>query len=810
MKPWFRYFTLFLFSFYLLTDSYGQETQITGTVTDQLNQPLFGASVALPDLNLGTVTDDNGQFTLRVDIKGEYQIVCSYVGYQAIVDTVEFIPNKTTVLNFSIQETTKLLDDVVVTGTQKRDITLTRVNMKAIDQIPSASGNIETLIKTMTGVVSGNELSSQYSVRGGNFDENLIYVDDIEIYRPFLVQSATQEGLSFVNPNMVSSIQFSAGGFEAEYGDKMASVLDVKYKKPTEFEGTVIASLLGGSVHLAGTNKTNKLYANAGFRYKTTNYLLNSLDVQGEYVPKFADLQALIGYNITEKSSLTILGNYSTNRFSLIPESRYTKFGSIARTLNMYVDYMGQEQDRFDSYMGAVSYNYTPNDNLTLKFIGSIFDTDEEVNFDILSEYSLSESSRLSSGKDTTINIGTGQSLKHARNSLNANVYSAEHKGFYFNNDMSWKWGVRAQYEHVDDYLSEWQLLDSAGMSVPYSDEFIHLDYAYKAHNIVSSYRYQAFLQNSNKFYVNGAEWGYNLGLRMNYWDLNKELLLSPRASLSFYPNWDKRVHFYLSTGLYSQPPFYKELTSYNGEFYPETKAQKSFQVVLGSDLHYRAWGRPFIFSTEIYYKNFYRLIPYKVENVQVHYMPWYRARGYAKGIDFRINGEFVPGVESWFSISLLQTREDTYNDSYQNINGEVVYPGYYRRPSDQTLTFSIFFQDYLPFNPHYKVHLLVNYGSGLPYSGPNQDQPSQYYMLSQYRRVDIGFSRNIKRTKNKKVGLNDIWITLEILNLLDARNMASYDWVRTVENNQGYQDSFAIPNFLTQRRVNLKISTRL
>lgn len=810
MRTHFRHFSIFIISSFISVVCLAQEITISGTVSDINNQPLFGASVLLPELNLGTVTQEDGSYNMRLSVKGEYQLVCSYLGYANITDTIVLEGVSNIERNFKLSESANTLDDVYVRGVQQRENTLTRVNVKSIDQIPNSSGNIETLIKTMTGVASGNELSSQYSVRGGSYDENLIYVDDIEIYRPFLVQSATQEGLSFVNPNMVSSIQFSAGGFEAEYGDKMASVLDVKYKKPTEFEGTVIASLLGGSVHLAGVNKSKKVYANAGFRYKTTTFLLNSLDVAGEYVPQFADLQALVGYNIAPKSSITFLGNYSSNRFSLVPESRYTKFGSIARTLNMYVAYEGQENDRFDSYMGAVSYNYTPNNNLVLKLIASTFDTDEEVNYDILSEYSLSESARIGAGKDTTVNIGTGMSQKHARNQLNANVYALEHKGFYFNNETSWKWGLKAQYEHVDDKLSQWQMLDSAGMSIPYSDEYVYLDYAYKAHNTISSYRYQAFLQNSNKFYVEGAELGYTVGLRMNYWDLNDEFLFSPRASISFYPNWDQRVHFYLSGGIYSQSPFYKELKSYNGDFYPNTKAQKSYQFVFGSDLHFLAWNRPFIFSTEMYYKEFTRLIPYKIENVQVHYMPWYKARGFAKGVDFRVNGEFVPGVESWFSLSLLQTREDTYNDSYVNSNGEVVYPGYYRRPSDQTITFAIFFQDYLPFNPNYKVHLLVNYGSGLPYSGPSTDQPSQYFMLSPYQRVDIGFSRNIKRKKEKKVGLNDIWFTVEILNLLDANNLASYDWVRTVENNQGYQDSFAVPNYLTHRRVNFKISTRL
>ena len=806
----FRLYSILIFSLILSANTIAQETKISGFVTDANDQPMLGASIALPDLTLGTVTDNNGAYSLRLTTNGMFVVQCSFLGYKIVTDTVIIEKNKSLLLNFKLSESSSELKSVVVTATKQRENTLTRINMKSIDQLPNSSGNIETLIKTMSGVVSGNELSSQFSVRGGSFDENLIYVNDIEIFRPFLVQSATQEGLSFVNPNMVSSLQFSAGGFDSEYGDKMASVLDVKYKRPTEFEGTAIASLLGGSIHLAGASKNSKVWANTGFRYKTTNYLLNSLDVKGEYLPRFADLQVLIGYNIAPKSSITVLGNYSTNRFSLVPESRVTDFGSIASTKRFKVFYEGQERDRFDSYMGALSYNYTPTRNLILKLIASTFDTDEEINYDILSEYWLNEISKSSTNNDTTVNIGTGASLKHARNKLTANVYSLEHKGLFVHETFTWKWGIRAQYEYVDDRLSEWQMLDSAGMSIPYSDEFILLDYSYKAHNTIESFRYQGFIQNSNTFYANGAEIGYTIGLRMNYWDYNNELLLSPRASINIYPDWDQRVHFYLASGLYSQPPFYKELKNYKGDLYPDTKAQKSYHIVFGTDLHYKAWGRPFIFTTEIYYKNMYRLIPYQIENIQLNYMPQYRAHGYATGIDFRVNGEFVPGVESWFSLSLLRTREDTYNDSYIKNDGTVVYPGFYRRPSDQTLTFSIFFQDYLPSNPHYKVHLLVNYGTGLPYSGPNPEQPSITYQLSQYRRVDIGFSRIIKRNKNKKIGLHDIWITFEILNLLDAPNIASYDWVRTVENNEGWQDNFAIPNYLTGRRVNFKISTKL
>jgi hypothetical protein len=794
----------------LFLSGYSQELVIQGTVSDQLGNPMLGASVGIPAQNSGTITNDKGFYSIQLQARNELIIVCSFLGYEIITDTL-VIANQTIVShNFVLKEKTQKLEDIEIVGIQQRENTLTRINMKSVNQLPNTSGNIETLVKSMSGVISGNELSSQYSVRGGNFDENLIYVNDIEIYRPFLVQSAMQEGLSFVNPQLVSSLQFSAGGFNAQYGDKMASVLDVNYKRPTEFEGSVYASMLGAGMHLAGATKNNRLSLLSGFRYKTTNYLLNSLDVEGEYLPRFADFQALVHYSLSKKSSISVLGNYSTNRFNLVPETRNTTFGSIQQTYSLRVFYDGNERDRFDSYQGAVSYSYTPSQKLTLKFIGSVFNTDEEVNFDIASAYWLDAISQVSAGNDTSINIGTGSSLEHARNSLHGYVYALEHRGSYFLPNSAWRWGLKTSYESIDDKLSEWRLLDSAGMSIPFSDEFILLDYSFKAQNVIESFRYQAFIQNSSRFFITAGELDLTLGARFSYWDFNNEILFSPRGTISLKPYWDRHVQFYFATGVYSQPPFYKELKGYDGTLFTDTKAQKSYHFVLGNDYHYQAWGRPFILTTQIYYKHYSHLIPYRVEDIQVKYLPQYKARGYARGIDFRVNGEFVPDAESWFSVSFLQTQEDAFNDDYVNYLGKVVSPGYYRRPSDQRLTVSVFFQDYLPSNPDFKVHLLLNYGTGLPYSGPNPERPSENFELNQYRRVDLGFSRIIRREKKKTVGLNNIWISFEILNLFDAPNMVSYDWVRTVENNDGFQDSFAVPNYLTGRRYNFKISAKL
>jgi hypothetical protein len=488
---------------------------------------------------------------------------------------------------------------------------------------------------------------------------------------------------------------------------------------------------------------------------------------------------------------------------------RSTDFGTIAQPLNFTVFYEGQERDKFDSYLGAITYSFKPTGATTLKLIGSAFNTNEEVSYDILSEYYINEMSN-SPGNDTTINIGTGASLEHSRKYLNAQIYSLEHKGTFRYNYSVLKWGIRAQFEQINDAFREWEVLDSTGYLVNENDDEITMDYFIDGSNLVSSMRYQAFIQNSNKLYAKTAEIGFTYGLRSNISTYNQNLLISPRVTITVKPYWQKDIEFYLSTGLYGQPPFYKEYKDYTGKLYPETKAQKSFHLLAGADIHYKAWNRPFTFSSEIYYKNLFALIPYKVDNIQIQYLPFYEARGYAAGADFRIYGEFVPGTESWFSLSFMQTKENTYNDYYKKNDGKVVYPELYRRPTDQLITFSIFFQDYLPSNPDYKVYLLLNYGSGLPYSGPTPDRPSEIYSLNQYRRVDIGFSRIIHRNKSKNFGLKDMWLSLEVLNLLDVKNMVSYDWVHTVENNQGYNNQFAVPNYLTGRRFNIKVSVKL
>ena len=793
----------------LLPAGYSQEqTQISGKVTDEAGTPLFPATVGIEGTSIGTVTDVLGRFSLEISPETDHRLAVSFLGYHNYETIIRLNRGESRYITIQLKEEVKVIGDVEVVGIRQRENTLIPINIKSIDRLPNSSGNLETIIKTLPGVASGNELSSQYSVRGGSFDENLIYVNDIEVHRPLLIQSAQQEGLSFVNPDLVSSIQFSAGGFDAEFGDKLSSVLDIRYKQPTGFSGSASASLLGGAAHLEGATKNNRFSHITGIRYKTTRFLLGTLDTKGDYNPSFTDLQTFLNYNLNKKFSISVLGNYATNNFSRKPFVRDTEFGSLQQSLNFRVFYEGEEKDFFNTYMGAVSFNYKPNDHLSMKLIGSGFISDESITYDLLKQYWIRFATQGSSGaRDSLINVGVGSVLEHARNYLNSSILSLEHKGIWLSSSGILKWGIKAQQEDISDQIREWALLDSSGYSLPYSDEEVNLSYVYIAANDLRNLRASGYLQYTHKVDNKAGQFRLTLGIRSQYWEYNRELTISPRGNFSYTPVNHVNVTWHLASGLYHQPPFYKEIRDQEGNLYPGRKAQRALHFVGGVDYNFKAWQRPFVFTGELYYKHMTRVIPYKMDDVRLEYLPMYNARAYAAGVDFRVYGEFVPGNESWFSLSFLRTREDIYNDYVYTIDGTVAYPGYYRRPTDQWLNFSIFFQDYLPSNPNYKVHLLINYGTGLPYSGPFNNRPSDVYELGAYRRVDIGFSRLIIRNTQEKLGVKSIWISAEILNLLDASNKVSLDWVRTVESEYGLDVYFAVPNYLTGRIFNAKIS---
>lgn len=795
------------------------EVFLQGRVINYQNEPVTEANISLKNTSFGTTTDEEGFFRLeRPEESGSYDsVMVSHVGYQNRTLAVSaFIPGEPLVIR--LMEAIEDLGEVEIRSRLYGDQSLIRIDKKDFEMLPSATGEVESIIKKMPGVTSRSELSYQYSVRGGNYDENLVYVNGIEIYRPLIIRSGKQEGLSFLNSDMVSSLNFSAGGFQARYGDKMASVLDIHYSKPSEFSGDIEMSLLGGSIHLED-KVGDKFTYNAGFRYKSNRYLLNSLDVEGNYQPTFYDLQTFLTYEISEDIDLEFLGNYNLNQYKFIPRSRETSFGTVKDALNLTIYYEGQEVDDFENYLGAFSVNIHPSNDLRLRFITSAYNTVESETYDILGEYYLNELDKSIESEtygDSIMNIGVGGFLEHARNYLSGAVYTASHKGTWNPGSHLLRWGVKYKHENIRDQSNEWKYVDSAGYSIPYSESTVNLYYSLRADNYVTSNRVTAYIQDTYHLSSSNGDWYFNAGVRTHYWDFNGEFLVSPRVNVGYEPLFNDRLKFHFSGGYYYQPPFYKEMKMNDGDVNPDIRSQKSVHYVLGSEYNFIAWDRPFKYTAELYYKTMDRLIPYKVDNVRIQYAGENMARGYATGIDMKVNGEFVQGVESWASLSIMQTRADIKNDSYVNADREVVRPGYYPRPTDQLFNFSMFFQDYVPNHPSYKLQLSAHYGSRLPFSPPNTDRYDKVFRMPSYRRVDIGFSKLIKGNKehfaesNPLHYIESLWLGLEVFNLLDINNTISYQWIKTVGNQQGKAGQYAVPNYLTSRRLNLKLVLKL
>ncbi len=829
-----------LFSFHF---SYSQKTAtVYGTITGINGVALFGVNISEVGETKGAVTDEKGKFSLIVPAEKEITSAFSHVGYTVEKITLTLSENQQYEFNKKLTSLSQQIPEVEITDQKERQTNLIRIDPKSISQIPTVSGNFEDVLKTLPGVISNNELSSQYSVRGGNYDENLVYVNDIEIYRPFLVRSGQQEGLSFINGDMVSSILFSAGGFEAIYGDKLSSVLDIKYRKPVKFAGSANMSLLGGGLSLEGITKNKKFTWLTGIRYKSNQYLLKSLDTKGEYKPTFADGQAYLTYQVTKKTELAFLGNYSKSKYRFVPTNRETDFGTINQALRLTVYFDGQEIDDFETMTGALSLTHYVSEKLKLKFTTSLFTTQESERFDILGQYYLDELERdLGSDEfgDVAFNRGIGSYLDHARNELNGFVYNAEHKGNYYYKNSELQWGIKYQHEEFTDKLNEWNYVDSAGFSLPhprdsvgqagpYNQEII-LQNVLKAKNNVVSNRFNGYLQDSWQLGVEKRT-SLTVGIRATDCDLNEDLVGGPRVSFSYKPKWKRNLVFRAASGFYYQPPFYRELRDLDGKINPNLKAQSSIHFIAGSDYQFLAWGREFKFVSEIYYKILDDLVPYKIENLRIRYFADNNSKGYAAGADFRINGEFVQGTESWVSMSILQTREDIIDDyyyDYYNSDGEKIIkgytlnstpfdsiriePGYIPRPTDQRFTFSMFFQDYLPKFPSYKMHLSLIFGTGLPFGPPGRDRYKDILRVPNYRRVDIGFSKTfIDEDQPKKHRLkfanhiNSLWISLEVFNLLQVSNTVSYLWIADVTNRY-----YAVPNYLSARTINLRLNVK-
>jgi hypothetical protein len=810
---------------------------LSGKVSDSNNQPVFGATVGILGQPIGTTTGENGKYRLEVPSGVRLTLVYYFTGLRSDTLNLQLSSKEERIVNRTLQGQIYQMKDVTIEERSLRNSNVQSLDPKSISVLPTPNQSVEDLLKTLPGVSSSNELSSQYSVRGGNFDENLVYINDVEIYRPLLVRSGQQEGISIIHPDMVSAINFSAGGFDAKYGDKLSSVLDIRYKRPEQFAGSAYASLLGGGLELENCSKNKKWYYMAGVRQKSNQYLLNSLETKGEYRPSFTDVQVLSGYDFTSQLNIEVFGNFARNRYNLIPENRETNFGTINDAKRFTVYFEGQEADRYQTYTGATSLTYHPSQKLKLKFIASAYSTREEENFDILGQYFLDQL-ETDLGKanfgNVAFNLGVGSFLSHARNKLQAQVFSASHKGEYISKKGLLVWGIGAQRESFDDKMHEWNYNDSAGFSIPSTRDSLHplitLNDVILARNSLNTARYSGYVQETRQL---GADNKFTLttGIRSLYYTYNNQWMFSPRGAINFHPNWKHSTNFRASGGLYYQAPFYRELRGLDGTLYPDIQSQKSVHLVLGSDYSFHMLGRNFKLTSEVYYKFLENLIPYKIDNLRIRYLPNYQSTGYSTGIDLRLFGEFVKGTESWASLSVMKTEEDVIGDYYYknyNAAGELIIPGYtydtqvktsvkvepgyIPRPADQRVTFSMFFQDYLPKSPTYKMSLFLAFGTGLPFGPPGPNRYTDIYRAPPYRRVDISFSKqligeDVKKKPHGKVfrDIESLWIGLEVFNLLQVSNVASYTWVTDVSNARRY----AVPNYLTSRQLNLRVNVK-
>jgi len=776
--------------------------KISGQIHEKDGSAIDLANIVVLGTSNGTTSDLLGNFRLSTTRKTEILLAISKVGYarqEVLVEPSKYPDPSEIKIDITLLSSVESVSEVVIRADRDPGTNLIRIDPKAVSNLPNASGSFEGIVKTMMGVVSSNELSSQYSVRGGNFDENLVYVNDIEIYRPFLIRSGQQEGLSFINTDMVSSVLFSAGGFDARYGDRMSSVLDIRYRKPTFFAGSSSLSLMGGSLHLEGTSRNRRFSYLTGIRYKSNKYLLNSLETKGDYNPKFFDIQTYLTYDLSDEWELSFLGNIADNRYDFIPVDRETSFGTVQDAIQLKIWFDGKEVDAFTTYTGAATATYHPGEKLEMKWIASAFRTEETESFDIQGQYLLNElDKRLNSDNfaDSILNIGIGTFLDHARNKLKANVFSVDYKGKWMPGHHAVQWGARYQYNYFTDKIEEWTMMDSAGYSLPYSDSLVYLWQTHFSESDLRNPQATFYLRDSWDHTFQSGKLILSGGIRTTHTWINKEWLISPRISVSFLPSWENDLQFRFSAGAYHQPALFKEFRNLEGMMNPDVKAQKSFHLVGGTDYYFMAWNRPFKFTTELYYKFMWDLIPYEVDNVRIRYYGDNLSRGYAAGLDFKVNGEFVPGIESWANLSVMQTQED--------IEGDTV--GFIPRPTDQRVNVALFFQDYLPNNRSYKAHLSILFGSGLPFGPIGSQELKSSLRIPPYRRVDLGFSKilidgNKPSTKKILKDFESLWLSLEVFNLLGINNTMSHIWIKDISNNL-----YAIPNYLTGRRINLKL----
>lgn len=775
-----------------------QRVTIRGTVTDDKQNPIEIANVKAEGQAAGTITDLKGRYIFTCDSKDSLVIVYSMIGYQTRKKTFKN-PTDTITVNVKLPAMDYTLDGIEIVDEQRQMGGTQQI--KTPDQmrlLPDASGNgIESIISTQAGVSSHNELSSQYNVRGGNFDENSVYVNGIEIYRPLLVRAGQQEGLSFLNPDMVGSIAFSTGGYEAKYGDKMSSVLDITYRKPKEFESTISASMLGGSVYIGYGN--NKISISNSIRYKTNKYLLGTMDTKGEYEPKFLDYQTYIEWRPTPKISLSFIGNISHNKYNFTPTDRSTTFGTLQDAKEFKVYFDGWEKDLFNTVFGSFSLDYTINEYNKISLQTSAFSTNEEETYDITGEYWIDDI-------NAEENMSVGRYMEHARNYLKADVQTVALKGVHFLKSHDLRWGLEWKKEKVSDNQREWEMRDSAGYNIPQTGSAIKPIYNLRSKVSSNSNHIKAYLQDTYKFTSSLGLISVNAGIRVSYWDWNKEVLFSPRASIGLVPKFNDKITFRLSTGVYYQVPFFKEMrdtVTTNGitsvTLNKDIKAQRSIHLVLGCDYRFKMFERPFMFTAEAYYKKLNNIIPYNVDNVRIVYYGENCAKGYATGIDMKLFGEFVPGTDSWITLSIMDTKE--------KINGGAAIP----RPTSQKYNASLYFTDFFPGTDKWKMSLRGVFADGLPFGPPHTGREKHTFRAPAYKRVDIGMSYRLLNNSEKYIRtgicqyIKNIWLGVDAFNLLDINNVNSYYWVSDIYNN-----SFAVPNYLTGRQINARILIEL
>ncbi|MES2853108.1 MAG: TonB-dependent receptor [Bacteroidota bacterium] len=817
---------IFVFFFFFVSLSLlAQTARIKGVILDKNNQPVGNVNVSYS--SIGTQSNKNGFYDLKVPANQKVTLVFTHVSLKKITITFSLDSNEQKEFNPVMSDQEEQMGEVIVTSNNRKLIQgISTIEPEVIRKIPGANAGIENILKTLPGVNSNNELSTQYAVRGGNYDENLVYVNEIEVYRPFLIRSGQQEGLSFTNTDLVQNVDFSAGGFQAKFGDKLSSVLDITYRKPVKFGASLEASFLGGSLSVDAVSKDKKWSAVTGVRYRNNSLLVKSQETQTNFTPSFADIQTNINYQASAKWQWSFLGNISQNKYQYQPLTRQTTFGTIDNPMALTVFYEGQEKDKYDTYFGALKTTFNVSDNFTLKFIGSVFHTLEQEYFDIFAQYRLGEVDS-SIGSETFGEVaftrGIGSQLSHARNDLDALIVNTEIKGFHDWKENQFEWGIKYTRESIRDRIIEWEVIDSAGFSLnppiidlpkndqpysPYTGPLVPYQNI-RATNFNSINRFSGYGQWSLKSNIGSSEVWYNAGVRMHNWEVigtaitgKSQITFSPRAQFAIKPDWEKDMVFRLSGGLYHQPPFYRELRGEDGMVQPNTKAQQSVHVVFGNDYSFKMWDRPFKLVSELYYKSLTDVNTYTIDNVRIRYAANNNATAYAQGLDVRLNGEFVPGTESWFSFGYLKTEENSDDK------------GYIARPTDQRLKFGLLFQDYMPNIPSIKLYLNLVYNTGLPGGSPSYADPYLYQnRLNDYRRVDVGFSKvfidNTTRKENNTgwfKNFKELAIGLEIFNLFDNQNAITNTWVRDVYS----KNQYAIPNYMTTRVFNVKLTAKL